>query len=442
MRTQRPVLVLSTCLLACLLLLCFAALAQSGEDNAPTSLHGVRTLDTDALRAALKANPELVLIDVRTPDEIDTLGGTIEGLNSINIPRGWLELRIAESVPDKSTPIVVFCGINRRSPLAALTLTEMGYTDVSNYADGFFAWRDDGLPVAMTDEAPNSMLFSLPQEVIPGVWSAIGATAPGSYRNSGHNNNLSYIITDDGVVVVNAGDHYMLARSLHEEIKKITDQPVRYVVLENGQGHAMLGSNYWQEQGATVIAHADAAHEIEALGHEIIERMRARNRDKALGTELTRPDEIFERERIIELGGERIELRYLGPAHSPGDIVVWLPRRKLVISGDMAFHERLLPVFETTDTEGWIASWDAFAALEAEVIIPGHGGPTDMAQVTTYTRDYLVYMREQVGEVLEQGGDLEAAYAIDQSSYAHLDTYEFLAQQNAGRIFRAMEFEW
>lgn len=51
-------------------------------------------------------------------------------------------------------------------------------------------------------------------------------------------------------------------------------------------------------------------------------------------------------------------------------------------------------------------------------------------------------MREQVGDVLDQGGDLDAAYAIDQSSYSHLDTYEFLAQQNAGRIFRAMEYEW
>jgi len=229
---------------------------------------------------------------------------------------------------------------------------------------------------------------------------------------------------------------------LHEEIKKITDQPVRYVVLENGQGHAMLGSNYWQEQGATVIAHADAAHEIEELGHEIIERMRTRNRDKAMGTELTMPDETFEDERIIELGGDRIELRNLGPAHSPGDIVVWLPERKLVISGDMAFHERLLPVFETTDTAAWIESWENFAALGAEVVIPGHGGPTQMDEVTKYTRDYLVYMRERVGAVIEEGGDLQAAYAIDQSPYAHLDTFEFLATQNAGRIFRSMEFEW
>jgi len=114
-----------------------------------------------------------------------------------------------------------------------------------------------------SDKAPGSMLYDLPQEVVPGVWSAIGATAPGTWANSGHNNNLSFVITGDGVLVVNAGDNYLLAKALHDEIKKITDQPVKYVVLENGQGHAMLGSNYWQEQGVPVIAHVDAAHEIE-----------------------------------------------------------------------------------------------------------------------------------------------------------------------------------
>ena len=59
------------------------------------------------------------------------------------------------------------------------------------------------------------------------------ARPPPSYENSGHNNNLSFIITEEGVVVMNAGDNYLLAKTLHEEIKKITDQPVKYVVLEN-----------------------------------------------------------------------------------------------------------------------------------------------------------------------------------------------------------------
>ncbi|MGB5177201.1 MAG: dienelactone hydrolase family protein, partial [Gammaproteobacteria bacterium] len=211
-----------------------------------------------------------------------------------------------------------------------------------------------------SDKAPQSMLYDLPREVVPGVWSAIGATAPGTYANSGHNNNLSFVITDAGVVVVNAGDNYLLAKALHDEIRKITDQPVKYVVLENGQGHAMLGSSYWQEQGVPVIAHVDALHEIEEQSFALLEGMQARAKEKAAGTRVVMPDETFEGSMIIELGGERIELLNLGPAHSPGDIVVWLPARKVVISGDMAFYQRMLPLFEHTDTRAWIETWNKF----------------------------------------------------------------------------------
>ena len=293
-----------------------------------------------------------------------------------------------------------------------------------------------------SDKAPESMLYDLPREVVPGVWSAIGATAPGTYANSGHNNNLSFVISNDGVLVVNAGDNYLLAKALHDEIKKITNQPVKYVVLENGQGHAMLGSNYWKEQGTTVIAHADAAREIEEQSFALLQATQKRIKEKAEGTQVLMPDETFDDSMVIELGGERIELLHLGPAHSPGDIVVWLPGKKLVISGDMAFHQRMLPLFEHTDTAAWIETWDKFEALGAEVVIPGHGEPTDMATVRKYTRDYLVYLREKVGEVLENGGTLQDAYNVDQSPYLHLPTAEFLAKRNAGQVFQSMEFEF
>ena len=293
-----------------------------------------------------------------------------------------------------------------------------------------------------SDRAPGSVLYELPREVVPNVWSAIGATAPGTYANSGHNNNLSFVVTDNGVLVVNAGDNYQLAKALHEEIKKITDQPVRYVVLENGQGHAMLGSNYWKEQGAVVIAHEDAKHEIEEQSFELLRVMKERALEKAAGTEVVLPDETFTDKRVIEMGNETIELLYLGPAHSPGDIIVWLPCRKVVISGDMAFHQRMLPLFEHTDTAAWIETWDAFEALGAQFVIPGHGEPTDMTTVRTYTRDYLVYLREKIAAVIEGGGTLQDAYEIDQSPYMHLPTAEFLAKRNAGQVFRSMEFEF
>ncbi|WP_415404389.1 MBL fold metallo-hydrolase [Tateyamaria sp. SN3-11] len=294
----------------------------------------------------------------------------------------------------------------------------------------------------IADQYPGSLLYSKPVEVIPHVWSAIGATAPPTYENSGHNNNLSFIVTGDGVVVINGGAAYLLAKALHDEIKVITDQPVKLVIDENGQGHAMLGNSYWAEQGVPILAHVDAAHEIEERGNRILENMKRYNRDKAEGTFVAPPTHTFEDNEVIEMGAFRIEVLHLGPAHGPGDTQVWLPEQGMVIAGDMAFHERMLPIFEDTIIFDWIETWDCcFEPLGATYVIPGHGHPTNMAQVRRYTRDYLLHLRAVVGAHLEAGGDLADAYYVDQSPYAHLDTFEELATRNAGRVYEQMEFE-
>ncbi|WP_299402422.1 MBL fold metallo-hydrolase [uncultured Roseobacter sp.] len=294
----------------------------------------------------------------------------------------------------------------------------------------------------IADKYPGSLLYNKPVEVIPGVFSAIGATAPPTYENAGHNNNLSFIVTGEGVVVVNGGAAYGLAKALHDEIRALTDQPIKLVFNENGQGHAVLGNSYWAEQNVPIIAHIDAAEEVAEYGGSILEGMKRYNRGQAAGTTLQGPTDTFEDDYIVEMGPFRIEARYLGPAHSPGDIVIWLPNQSLVIAGDMAFHERMLPIFEHTYTADWLETWDSeFEALGATYVIPGHGHPTNMDQVRRYTKGYLEYLREKVGAHLEAGGGLAEAYYVDQSPYAHLDTFEELATKNAGRVFEQMEFE-
>ena len=182
-------------------------------------------------------------------------------------------------------------------------------------------FADEDIP----DQYPGSALYAKPVEVIPHVWSAIGATAPPDFDNTGHNNNLSFIVTGDGVIVVNGGAAYVLAKALHDEIKQITDQPVKLVIDENGQGHAMLGNSYWVEQGVPILAHVDAAHEFEERGNRILENMTRYNRDKAEGTFVAPPTETFEDTRTIQMGDFTIEVMHLGPAHGPGDTQVWLP---------------------------------------------------------------------------------------------------------------------
>jgi rhodanese-related sulfurtransferase len=235
-----------------------AEIDNPGEQAISEANKTITNINTEELQKLLKENPKIEMLDVRSANEIDFIGGSIDADESVNITRGWLEFDIGSHFKTKDTPIVVYCGTNQRSPLAAKTLMEMGYTNVKNYADGFNKWKELKLPIKVTDKAPESLLFSLPEKVADNVYSAIGATAPGTYANSGHNNNLSFVITDEGVLLFNAGDNYLLAKALRHEIKKLTDKPIKYVVLENAQGHAMLGSNYWKEQGAEIIAHIDA----------------------------------------------------------------------------------------------------------------------------------------------------------------------------------------
>jgi rhodanese-related sulfurtransferase len=104
-------------------------------------------INTQALKKMLDDELEMVLIDIRTTDEVSNMGGTIDAIQNSVIPRGWLEFRASKVAQNKDTPIVVYCGAGIRSPLAAKTLQDMGYTNVKNYSAGFLGWRKAGLPI-------------------------------------------------------------------------------------------------------------------------------------------------------------------------------------------------------------------------------------------------------------------------------------------------------
>ena len=400
----------------------------------------IKTIDTKQLLELLKKSPNTQIIDVRTKADILKQGGFIKANRVTNIPRGILEFKIEDTVK-KDEPLVVHCFTGNRSGLAVKTLDDMGYKNIYYYKESFKAWQDAKLPFASLDKYPKSMLYSKIQKVDDGVYTSIGQTSPGTYENSNHNNNLGFIIGDKSVLVWNAGGNYLLAKALDEEIKKITNLPVKYVVLENSQSHAMLGSSYWKEQGATIVSQTIAKKEIIQKGQNILDRKARTLKDKMLGTKIVIPDEIFEEKRVFDLGGRVVEALYFGYAHEHSDISIWLPKEKILFAGDLAFNQRVLPIFKITETLKWLEAWEKLAALNAKIVIPGHGDVTDMPTVTKYTKDYIVYLRTEISKIIEDDGGLNEAYEIDLSAYEHLDTFKELAKQNIARLFEQMEFE-
>jgi molybdopterin/thiamine biosynthesis adenylyltransferase/rhodanese-related sulfurtransferase len=104
----------------------------------------IREVDVQTLQSkiATPGNGAPVMIDVREQDEY--VQGYIDG--AIWIPRGFLELRVEDAIKDRSTPIVVYCAGGVRSAMAARSLTELGYTDVTSLAGGFSSWKRSGYP--------------------------------------------------------------------------------------------------------------------------------------------------------------------------------------------------------------------------------------------------------------------------------------------------------
>ena len=400
----------------------------------------VKSIDTQELVSLLKENPNIQLIDVRNKSDILAQGGYIKTNNLDFISRDKLEFMIEDTVKADET-FVVYCYTGNISLLAAKQLKDMGYKNVIHYKDSYKGWSEAKQKISSLDFYPESPLYNKLKKVSDGVYTSIGATQPPRYENNGHNNNLGFIEGKDFGVVWNASGNYMLAKALHEEIKKVSNKPIKYVILENSQSHAMLGSNYWKEQGATIIAHEISKQELAVDGEQILARHARIMKDKIIGTKIVLPDETFSDKMEIDLGNKKIELLYFGHAHEYDDIALWLPNEKILFAGDLAFHERMLPIFKITDTAHWIELWDNIEALNAKIVIPGHGDVTDMPTVTKYTKDYLIHMREKVTEVLDNGGSLADAYKIDQEDYRHLDTFKELAVQNASLLFERMEFE-
>lgn len=278
------------------------------------------------------------------------------------------------------------------------------------------------------------------KEVAPGIYAFIGETGLRTYENEGMNGNAGFIVTKAGVVVVDSGSSYQVAQTIHAAIRKVTKQPVKYVINTGGQDHRWLGNGYFKAQGAEIIAAAAAIDDMNARGAMQLEGLKGELREKLAGTDAVLPTKTFEKEGELKLGGRDIRILHFQPAHTPGDSIVWLPREGVVFAGDLVYVDRLLGVLPFSSASGWLASFDEMAKLNPRLIIPGHGEVCDLAKAQRETRDYLQLLVGHMQRAVDDMVELQVAIdSLDQSAFARLPNYDLLKGGNASRVYLEVE---
>lgn len=278
-------------------------------------------------------------------------------------------------------------------------------------------------------------------KVTDGVYTVVGSMIWHNPSNFGLNNNLSFIVFEEGVFVFNAGANAALAFSLHQQIKALTDKPVKWVAVENNQGHAYLGASYWVDVGVKNLYSSEAANEQFNAGFERTKREWSERVGKKITLSARNVSEqftTFEDKMVIEVGGgEKVYLYDFGPGHTPASTNLYVPSRKVFFTGDLGFNERMPVFFKYTNVKAWIESYEAMMdSIPKDIImIPGHGTPTDMATLKKQTYDYLVYLYQNIEKIVEADGSLEDALSLDQSMYQDRPVFRQAAENNARHVY-------
>ncbi len=217
----------------------------------------------------------------------------------------------------------------------------------------------------------------------------------------------------------------------------VEDRPITTLFNTHSDGDHWFGNQIMA--GIDIIATESSAAEMHDKGPESIDRLRqllgetgdfAREAFGPFDWENvtpTYPTTTFDRELTLDVGGIEVQLLNLGPAHTGGDAIAWVPGSKTLFTGDLLFNGGT-PIVWAGPVEGWIRACDAMQELGAEIVVPGHGPVTDV-QTIRLIRDYLQYITAQAKEMFAAGVPAaEAARRIPLGRFAELDAGERIVQ--------------
>jgi len=189
---------------------------------------------------------------------------------------------------------------------------------------------------------------------------------PNVYWVEGGGGNSGVIVGDKGVIVIDAKTTAAGGKELLDDIAKITPKPVTTVILTHSDGDHVNGLAAFPA-GITIIAHENNKKEQEAA----IAAGRGAPPPGHLPTQLATKNK-----ESLKIDGVKVELLHWAPAHTSGDLVVYLPGQKIVFTGDiiaMQFADALIHLEKNGSSEGWIATTKGMTALNADQFVPGHG---------------------------------------------------------------------
>ena len=249
------------------------------------------------------------------------------------------------------------------------------------------------------------MAKSIPQwptemkEIADGVFAYVQATGGFCIANAG------LIVGPEGAIAVDALFTPPMTRAFQAEIKRRMDRPVRQLINTHHHVDHTLGNEHFA--GIDIVGHIRCREEMLRVGvpRERLNAAAPHFAADIADSRIRPPNFTFADRMVIYLGDRRIELLHLGTGHTVDDVLVYLPREKLLFAGDVAFHY-VTPLAFEGHIGGWMRVIDAVQKMDVETIVPGHGPVGDKSDLREL-RDYFALIRREARRGFNEGAPVD-----------------------------------
>jgi cyclase len=270
------------------------------------------------------------------------------------------------------------------------------------------------------------------KQLAPNVYAYIQAKATWYWNNAG------FIVGNDYVVVVDSLATVGLTRKFRDEIRKVTDKPIRYLINTHHHGDHTYGNHVFA--GATIISHDYCRHELIEQGIRDPDLMNAIFPEFDFrGIAVTPADITFDKHLTLHMDEREVRMLHFGPGHTAGDIIVYLPKESIIFAGDFIFLYST-PLGMEGSFAGWLGNLNTMESMGAQTYIPGHG-PVCGAEGLNLCRDYLLLVQCEARKRFDKGMTVdEAVKDIDLEQFRQWPDRERLLA-NLERLWREFRGE-